>query len=72
MSSRASPKSVTSWDSADGHRVVGVDNLNNGYDLHLKQWRLAQLEGRPGFTFHRLDITDRSTLERSTFNVSTP
>jgi UDP-glucuronate 4-epimerase len=47
---------------ADGHTVVGVDNLNDAYDVHLKHWRLAQLEGRPGFAFHLLDITDRDRL----------
>ena len=52
-----------------GHTVVGVDNLNDAYDVRLKHWRLARLEGRPGFTFHRLDITDRPALARSTFNV---
>jgi len=46
----------------DGHTVVGVDNLNDAYDLRLKHWRLAQLEGKPGFTFHRLDICDRPAL----------
>ncbi len=54
---------------ADGHLVIGVDNLNDAYDPRLKHWRLAQLEGKPGFTFHRLDITDRPALERSTFHV---
>ncbi|HOG45006.1 MAG TPA: GDP-mannose 4,6-dehydratase [Anaerolineae bacterium] len=47
---------------AEGHTVVGVDNLNDAYDVRLKQWRLAQLEGRPGFTFQKLDICDRSAL----------
>ena len=42
-----------------GHRVVGVDNLSPYYDVRLKQARLEQLEQRPGFTFHRLDIADR-------------
>ncbi|MBC8262998.1 MAG: GDP-mannose 4,6-dehydratase [Anaerolineales bacterium] len=54
---------------ADGHTAVGVDNLNNAYDVRLKHWRLAQFEGQPGFEFHHLDITDRSALARSTFNV---
>ncbi len=40
----------------DGHTVIGVDNLNDAYDVRLKQWRLAQLEGKPEFEFHRLDI----------------
>jgi UDP-glucuronate 4-epimerase len=47
---------------AEGHTVVGVDNLNDAYDVRLKQWRLAQLEGRPGFEFCRLDIADRERL----------
>ncbi len=47
-----------------GHEVVGVDNLNDAYDPRLKQWRLARLEPRPGFSFHALDITDREALER--------
>ena len=34
---------------AEGHVVIGVDNLNDAYDVRLKQWRLAQLEGKPGF-----------------------
>lgn len=45
-----------------GHVVVGVDNLNAAYDVRLKVWRLKQLEGRPGFHFHRIDITDRLSL----------
>jgi len=48
---------------ADGHTVVGVDNLNDAYDVRLKEWRLAQLEGRPGFEFRRLDIRERGALD---------
>jgi UDP-glucuronate 4-epimerase len=47
-----------------GYEVVGVDNLNDAYDVRLKQWRLAQLEGQPGFIFHHLDICDRPALRR--------
>ncbi len=47
---------------ADGHKVVGVDNLNDAYDVRLKHWRLAQLEGGPRFVFHKLDITNRKEL----------
>lgn len=46
----------------DGHTVVGVDNLNDAYDVRLKHWRLAQLEDKPGFEFQRLDVVDRSAL----------
>jgi nucleoside-diphosphate-sugar epimerase len=48
---------------ADGHEVVGIDNLNDAYDVRLKHWRLARLEGRPGFEFHRVDVTDRAVTE---------
>jgi len=47
-----------------GHRVVGVDNLNDAYDVRLKHWRLDRLRAYPGFQFHVLDITDRSALAR--------
>ena len=53
---------VTEFLLRDGHLVVGVDNLNEAYDVRLKQWRLAQLEGKPGFVFHKLDITDGEEL----------
>jgi UDP-glucuronate 4-epimerase len=45
-----------------GHTVTGVDNLNHAYDVRLKEWRLAQLQGRPSFDFHHLDITDRAAI----------
>lgn len=47
---------------AQGHEVVGLDNLNDYYDVRLKQWRLAQLEELAGFTFHALDIEDKVAL----------
>ncbi len=47
---------------ADGHAVVGVDNLNEAYDPRLKHWRLDQIKDHPNFTFHRLDICDRESL----------
>ncbi|HEC35652.1 MAG TPA: NAD-dependent epimerase/dehydratase family protein [Anaerolineae bacterium] len=53
---------VTEFLLADGHTAVGVDNLNDAYDVRLKHWRLAQLEGQPGFEFYRLDICDRPAL----------
>jgi len=48
-----------------GYEVVGVDNLNDAYDVRLKRWRLAQLEGRQGFTFCPLDICDRPVMEEA-------
>ena len=46
-----------------GHNVTGADNLNDAYDLRLKQWRLKQLEERPSFTFRHLDVTDRAHVQ---------
>jgi UDP-glucuronate 4-epimerase len=43
-----------------GNQVYGVDNLNNYYDVGLKQARLEQLLPYPRFTFEYLDISDRS------------
>lgn len=45
-----------------GHRVVGVDNMNDAYDVRLKEWRLKRLAGRPGFSMDRIDICDRRGL----------
>ena len=45
-----------------GDEVVGLDNLNNYYDVTLKKSRLAQLERKPGFSFHQLDLADREGI----------
>ena len=47
---------------ADGHEVVGIDNLNDAYDVRLKEWRLEQLQGKPEFRFHQVDICSRDQL----------
>ena len=41
---------------AADHEVIGIDNLNDAYDVRLKTWRLDRLQDRPNFTFHQLDI----------------
>jgi UDP-glucuronate 4-epimerase len=43
-----------------GHRVVGVDNLNDYYDPALKNSRLDILRGDPRFHFVKLDLADRA------------
>lgn len=55
---------VTEFLTADGHAVVGIDNLNDAYDVRLKDYRLARLKQQPGFTFYRGDICDRPLLEK--------
>jgi UDP-glucuronate 4-epimerase len=47
-----------------GDEVVGIDNLNSYYDPALKHARLAQLEGRDGFTFIQMDIANRPEMAR--------
>ena len=47
---------------ARGDQVVGLDNLNDYYDVSLKQARLKQLEGQAGFRFVRLDLADRAGI----------
>ena len=43
---------------ARGDEVVGIDNLNDYYDVGLKEARLQQLAGFPGFRFIKLDLAD--------------
>jgi UDP-glucuronate 4-epimerase len=46
-----------------GDEVVGFDNLNNYYDVSLKEARLAQLTPRNGFQFVKADLADRAAVE---------
>ncbi len=46
----------------EGRQVVGLDILNAYYDIKLKEARLAQLEGRPGFRFIKADLADRTAI----------
>ena len=45
-----------------GDQVVGLDNLNDYYDVNLKRARLARLQGYPGFTEVRANLEDRAAL----------
>lgn len=47
-----------------GYKVVGIDNLNDYYDVTLKEARLAQLKELPSFSFEKLDLADREGLNR--------
>jgi UDP-glucuronate 4-epimerase len=47
----------------DGLRLVGLDNLNDYYDVQLKRDRLAQLTTSPHFQFHEMDIADTKRLK---------
>jgi UDP-glucuronate 4-epimerase len=47
---------------ARGDQVVGLDNLNDYYDVQLKKDRLAQLVGLAGFRFAEMDLADRPAM----------
>ncbi len=49
---------------ADGRDVVGVDNLNDYYDVRLKHHRLEPLHSHPRFSFKQLDIADADAVAR--------
>ncbi|MEY5020980.1 MAG: Protein CapI [Pseudomonadota bacterium] len=46
----------------DGHEVIGIDNLNDYYDVTLKEDRLKLLEGYKSFRFLKLDIKDQKDV----------
>ncbi|HEY9829308.1 MAG TPA: NAD-dependent epimerase [Stenomitos sp.] len=47
-----------------GDEVVGLDNLNDYYDISLKKDRLALLQEKPSFSFYKLDLADRQGIEQ--------
>jgi nucleoside-diphosphate-sugar epimerase len=47
----------------EGHTVVGIDNMNAAYDVRMKEHRLAQLQERANFQFHKIDISDWERVE---------
>ena len=47
-----------------GDEIIGLDNLNEYYDVTLKQARLAQLQAEPNFTFSKLDLVDRDGMRQ--------
>jgi nucleoside-diphosphate-sugar epimerase len=48
-----------------GDEVVGIDNLNDAYDVRMKDYRLNELSEYPGFTFLKMDIADRELLSQA-------
>ncbi|AMV32272.1 UDP-glucose 4-epimerase [Pirellula sp. SH-Sr6A] len=53
-----------------GFSVVGLDNLNDYYDVRLKEARLKELEKQPAFRFVRSALEDRSAIEKVFAQVS--
>ena len=49
---------------AQENEVIGLDNVNDYYEVSLKEARLAQLQGQRGFRFYKMDLVDREGLPR--------
>jgi nucleoside-diphosphate-sugar epimerase len=45
-----------------GHYVTGIDNLNDAYDVRIKEYRLQKLQSYANFTFKRMDIADKEAV----------
>ncbi|MDF2788478.1 MAG: capsular biosynthesis protein CpsI [Neobacillus sp.] len=57
---------------AENYHVIGVDNLNDYYDVRLKNERLKQLENNDKFTFYKVDLADSEGLNEIFENHSIP
>ena len=55
---------VSQWLCNRGDEVVGIDNLNDYYEVSLKEARLSQLESLSNFRFIKLDIANRDGLAK--------
>jgi len=55
----------------EGYQVIGVDNLNNYYDINLKFWRLDNLKKYNNFKFFKYDIENYEEL-KSVFQLNCP
>ncbi len=49
---------------AAGHQVIGIDNLNDYYDVNLKLARLDLLKPHSHFQFEKIDLADRGAMEQ--------
>ncbi len=55
---------------ADKYNVVGIDNLNDYYDVNLKKERLRLLEKNQNFMFHKIDLAEKNDLEKIFINYN--
>ena len=49
----------------DGYQVLGIDNINNYYDIKLKKARFNKLKKNKNFSFSKIDIADRDSITKS-------
>lgn len=52
------------FENFDNQIVVGIDNLNDYYDVRLKEYRLSILKKYPGFIFEKCNIADKAQIDR--------
>lgn len=52
------------FENFDNQIVVGIDNLNDYYDVRLKEYRLGILKKYPGFIFEKCNIADKAQIDR--------
>lgn len=45
-------------------KIIGLDNMNDYYDVRIKEWRLEQLSSNPAFTFIKGNLADKALIER--------
>ena len=50
------------FDSVDGIKIIGIDNMNEYYDVKLKEARLEGLEKNPNFSFIKGNIAEKETI----------
>lgn len=55
----------------EGHSVVGIDNMNDYYDVGLKETRLKELEGYDNFQFEKVELAEKETVF-SLFEIHKP
>lgn len=49
---------------SSGYDVIGIDDINDYYDVRLKNWRLDDLIKTDGFEFRQIDIRNKNQLEK--------
>ena len=52
-------------DEVEGVTVVGLDNMNDYYEVSLKEYRLKQLQAYPNFVFLQMNIADKPAVEKA-------
>lgn len=54
----------------DGYHIIGLDNINDYYDVKLKHFRLDMLKQHPSFTFIQGDLANKALIETSLLSIT--